>query len=612
MFAQFLARLLSQKVRKLAPIALCITAAVLGQAATVNIQPGDDIPSIVAANPPGTTFVIAPGTYRLTAHIVPQTGDSFIGQTVCAPPTTSCPAILTGSQIIGPLATFDGTNYEVTGQTQRGAVADPSTVCQPGYLACNLPEDLFFDGKPYQHLYATSLPTIGPGQWWFDYTNHIIYFHDNPAGHDVETSVLDTVFDSTANNVTIQYLTIEGFATPLDRGAVEPTIGWNASPSTSVNWVVSNCEFYNNHGAGVRIAFGTSVLNNYIHDNGQIGTGGSTNSILPSGVVVHGNTITNNNYARVDQGHGAGGIKFGYVADVLVRGNAISDNDGAGIHFDSESASPLVDGNVVANNNGNGFEYEISLTSAVVRNNLFLENGTPDFVPAATSQLASYASVGVSAYCNVIEIPNINNASGASANGIMVVAAGRGFNPLPPHEYLASTGNSFRYNTVIWDAGATGTVGYFQADEVHQPNFLADNGEPDYNSYHAPSLTATNFVYGSDQNKHLTFAEYQAAGADVHSAADTNNTSGYPTVSITSPPDGSTFTGSVTIKSTASDKSGISKVEFFVDWNLQTTVTTTPYNFTWSNAPTGSHTVAAMAYSNAGISACYAITLQSQ
>src|SRR6266851_9271631 len=187
-------------------IAFC--SAIVCQAGTVNIHPGDNIPSVVAANPTGTTFVIYPGMYRLQAHIVPKTGDTFIGQTACAPPKTSCPAILSGSRIIGPLAKFNGVIYEVTGQTQQGNVSLANTVCEPGYLACNLPEDLFFDGVPYQHLSASSLPLFGPRQWWFDYANNIIYFHDNPAGHTVETSVLDTAFDSAANNITIKYLTI--------------------------------------------------------------------------------------------------------------------------------------------------------------------------------------------------------------------------------------------------------------------------------------------------------------------------------------------------------------------------------------------------------------------
>jgi len=68
----------------------------------------------------------------------------------------------------------------------------------------------------------------------------------------------------------------------------------------------------------------------------------------------------------------------------------------------------------------------------------------------------------------------------------------------------------------------------------------------------------------------------------------------------------------VLVAATASDKSGISKLQFYMDWILQTTVTSSPYNFDWANAAQGSHTLAAMAYNNAGIRACYAITLYKQ
>jgi hypothetical protein len=53
-------------------------------------------------------------------------------------------------------------------------------------------------------------------------------------------------------------------------------------------------------------------------------------------------------------------------------------------------------------------------------------------------------------------------------------------------------------------------------------------------------------------------------------------------------------------------------VEFYVDWNLQATVSSSPYNFDWSNGTAGTHTLAVMAYSNAGIRSCYAVTLDEQ
>jgi parallel beta-helix repeat protein len=572
----------------------------------VEVHPGADIPSIVAVNPAGTTFIIYPGTYRLQAHIAPKDGDTFIGQTACAPPKTLCPAVLSGSKIIGPSAKFNGTNYEVTGQTQHGTVAHPNSVCESAYLACNLPEDLFFDGVPYQHLYASVLPTIGSGQWWFDYTNHIIYFHDNPAGHTVETSVLDTAFDSAANNVTVQYLTIEGFASPLQRAGLEAT-SHSVSPSSSLNWVIRNCELFNNHGAGVRFAFGTQVYDSYLHDNGDIGIAGGTVSSAPSGVIIQGNTITRNNYAHVNPGAGAGGIKIGYTANAVVRGNTITKNEGMGIHFDASCTNALIDGNTLADNtSGGSVAYEISLNSATVRNNVLMRGG-PGINPGPTAKIGSFASTGVKAYCNVLEVANSQN-----EHGLMVGATNRGYNFVAPHEYLTSTGNEFHHNTVIWDAGAGGLVGYFQSDAQHQPNFFANNAAPDHNTYHLSSLSATNFVYDNNntqKNAHKTFTEFQAAGADVHGSADTNYTSGFPTVTITSPPDQSSFTNSVTVAASASDKSRINRVEFYVDWNYQATASRSPYTFNWTSGASGVHTVAAMAYSNSGIRSCYAVTL---
>jgi len=485
-----------------------------------------------------------------------------------------------------------------------------NTACQPGYLACNLPEDLFFDGVPYQHLYAAALPLIGSHQWWFDYTNHIIYFHDNPAGHLVETSVLDTAFLSGANNVTFQYLTIKGFASALQRAAIESTDG-NASPTSSANWVIKNCEFFNNHGAAVRVAYGTHVLNSYLHDNGTVGIDGGTNSSNPSGVVIQGNTITHNNYANALSAWGAGGFKVGYTANLVFRGNIVSNNDGTAVHFDGSSSNPLVDGNVITDNAGGaGIGYEISVGSALIRNNIVLRNALPDGVRMSTAGMNSVASTGVTAYCNVMEVP-----ANAGANAMMIIGSNRGYNFAPPYQYLMSRGNTFHHNTVFWDPGAAGVVGYLQVDAVHQPNFFADNAPPDYNTYHLPSLSAANFIYDNNNtqaNIRRTFTQYQAAGGDVHGSADTNYNSGFPTVAITSPADQSSFTNSVAVAATASDKSGIKKVDFYVDWKLQTTVVGPPYSFNWTSGTTGTHTVAAMAYSNAGIRSCYAVTLKKQ
>lgn len=86
--------------------------------AQVILHPSDYVPKIVSSKPPGTTFVFTPGIYRLSESIIPRDNDRFIGQTACAPPPTSCPALISGGIVIGPLATFDDTNYKVAKQMQ--------------------------------------------------------------------------------------------------------------------------------------------------------------------------------------------------------------------------------------------------------------------------------------------------------------------------------------------------------------------------------------------------------------------------------------------------------------------------------------------------------------
>jgi len=591
---------------------------IFSQSASVDILPGQDIPGIVAAARPGTAFIIHPGTYRLTNPISPKNGDMFIGQTACAPPATSCPAVISGSTVIGPLAQFNGTNYVVTGQTQQGNVYQTTAQCIPGWLACNIPEDLFFDGVPLQHLYASSLPTIRSGQWWFDYANHIIYFHDNPSGHLVETSVAPAVAVGPANNVMFQYLTMEEFAAPIGQGGLWPTNGQVMDAqrqANGLNWIVENSELWGHHSAAIAPNFGMQILNNYIHDNGQLGIGGGfgpDNNLVPSGLLVQGNLVTHNNYANVDPNFGAGGIKFGRTFGAVIRSNTITNNEGSGVHFDVSSHSPVIVGNTITGNtDGDGIVYEISWVSAIIYNNLLQFNGIPgvaNYNPGY--QIHSLTSTGMNAYCNVMEMSPV-----LSEQGWDVGTSDRGNDRYAPGAHYHSVGNYIHHNTVIWDANAGAYVGYTEAEAANQPTFFADNTPPDFNTYHLGDLSLANFVYdnnNSQSNTRQTFANYQANGADIHGTADTNTASGFPTVAITSPADQSSFNNSVTVAAAASDPSGISKVEFYVDWTLQATATAPPYILNWSSGATGSHTVAAMAYSNAGISSCNAVTLNNQ
>ncbi len=120
------------------------------------------------------------------------------------------------------------------------------------------------------------MPSLSSSQWLFDYSNNIIYFHQNPLGHTVETSVLNTFFTpNVANNLTVENLTIEGFATQIIQGgAIDPAYGATSSPSAGLNWTVQNNYVTLNHGQGIRAGFGMRALNNVTTYNGNFGLGG--------------------------------------------------------------------------------------------------------------------------------------------------------------------------------------------------------------------------------------------------------------------------------------------------------------------------------------------------
>jgi plastocyanin len=77
-----------------------------------------------------------------------------------------------------------------------------------------------------------------------------------------------------------------------------------------------------------------------------------------------------------------------------------------------------------------------------------------------------------------------------------------------------------------------------------------------------------------------------------------------PTVSLTAPADGGTFstTDSITFSANANDDAGVNRVEFYSDGNLIGTDTSSPYSVT-ATLPAGQHSITAKAFDGPGLSA---------
>jgi RHS repeat-associated protein len=138
------------------------------------------------------------------------------------------------------------------------------------------------------------------------------------------------------------------------------------------------------------------------------------------------------------------------------------------------------------------------------------------------------------------------------------------------------------------------------------------------------TLTKVEYFRGSTLIGTVTTAPYSYSWTDVPAgsytltAKATNSNNGVttstartitvnanqaPTVALTAPTDGQTFTApaTITLTANASDSDGtIAKVEFYRGATLIGTRTTSPYSVTWSDAPAGSYTLTAKATDDKG------------
>ena len=76
-----------------------------------------------------------------------------------------------------------------------------------------------------------------------------------------------------------------------------------------------------------------------------------------------------------------------------------------------------------------------------------------------------------------------------------------------------------------------------------------------------------------------------------------------PSVSLTSPASGATVRGSTPVRATATDNIGVARVDFFDDTTLIGSDATSPYEVTWATGGDGPHTLSAIAFDAAGLTA---------
>jgi parallel beta-helix repeat protein len=402
-----------------ATVAAIVLTAILGglnhdaMAATVTLSPGDNIQNAVNANPAGTTFILSAGAYRNQSVTSLQNGDSFIGQPG---------AIMDGATILTnwTQVSINGVEY----WTSPGGTPLPtpscgagSECCMAGYEGCNYPQDLYVNMVTYQHV--TSLANVVAGQsWYYDYTgsdggiqnNIYLAGTETPNSDYIELGTQSFAFQGTASNITIENLTIEKYASPVQTGAID-IIG--------SDWLIQNNLVRLNHGEGITAHIGgdnIQVLGNSVTYNGElgIGAGGANNGVWDS------NYITFNNVDGFNPNFEAGGSKFN-GSNITIDNNIVHDNDGVGLFTDAGGMYNTYNGNISYNNTGGGIRYEISRYGTITNNTVYDNPDNPEIVYTGSDHGTISGNTVIDAGWGGIQVWNITGSRPNSSYPIYTV-----------------------------------------------------------------------------------------------------------------------------------------------------------------------------------------------
>lgn len=427
----------------------------------------------VEAAPAGAKICLAAGEYRITEPLAPKSGQTIEGKGH---------ATLSGAQ---PLTGFSSAGANVWAARFTGELGPRTGTCRPKTVnACEYPNAVFRDGKPLRRVMRQE--ALQEGTFWIDTPKHEAYVYGNPAGHSLEMALAPAAIadepEAPAADVTLRGLTVKMFATTAQQGAI--TTG-------GPGWVIADDRAELNHGAGITSGSETTIEDSKAVENGQEGIGGSGN-----GIAVVKNLIADNNWAEFSPEWEAGGAKWGYASDLLVRDNIVRDNKGPGLWSDVDSTGVTYEDNDVIDNELSGIIYEISEQATISRNKV-RGNGFGFHV------WLWGAGILISASHNILV--SANNVTD-NANAITLVQQERGVserNGLP----RVLNNIAVEHNTETMGEGATGAVQDDGDEAIFEPASMISFTHNTYIHY-----TPASFFW---DNLELEPAEWQAFGNDV-------------------------------------------------------------------------------------------------
>ena len=435
----------------------------------VVVTTADDIHKVIDAHPPGTTFCLSAGTYRLVTPLVPKRGDEFIGR---------LGAVLSGSKVL--------TGWRRNGDVWSASGFLPAAPgnygdCLDSAPTCSYTQDVFFDER---RLRRVSFPSaVTPGTVYADYHTDTITIGDDPHSHLVEQAVAPSLIQGTVDDVTVANLVLEEAANQAQTGAVESR--GPASPvGSGAGWRILDNEVRLNHGVGIGFAGASTIADNFIHDQGQLGFGSAGNHS-----VVTNNEISFNGAVGYSSEWEAGGSKSWMTEDETLTHNYVHDNMGPGFWDDGGNINTTYEYNKITDNWDAGIQHEISY-DAIIEHNEISGNGFVEHKGWAWDAGIQIQSSGGNKLIDIAYNAVVNN-----YNGITLIDSGNRASeqPAPYGPHLVE--NVWVHNNTITMSGGE-TTGAVQ-DDGDQAIFAANHNSFYGNTYYVDSLVAQHFSWAS-------------------------------------------------------------------------------------------------------------------
>jgi parallel beta-helix repeat protein len=277
------------------------------------------------------------------------------------------------------------------------------------------------------------------------------------------------------------------------------------------NSAVIGTEFTNNFNAGLAVQGDNARVSRVnTHHNGRYGlvvTPACSGCPGPENVLIEDSNIAFNNTRMLPTNEAAGGTKFSAGTNgMIVRGNTVHDNYGAGLWWDGFNTNARIYDNVIYDNYNWGIFWELSYGGAKIHHNTLTGNGEG----------------GQNEWLNNVQL--LVSCSDGSTGGIEIYANtidGAAY-PLALINHSAHptrTRNVYVHDNTMTLRSTSSLVGATAFNGLTEIFSASANNRFEDNTYRVPNSAAT---YWGWNGQSLTWTQWQGLGHDRNGSISLN------------------------------------------------------------------------------------------